>query len=281
MISIKEALALATKQLNPVSDSARLDAELILAHVLQKDRVFLYAQATDVLSPQPLAIYKALIDKRVNGTPIAYLIGYREFWSLELMVNENVLIPRPETELIVELCLKHLAKNQAMRVLDLGTGSGAIALALAFERPLWQVVAIDKSQEALKVANHNAQKIGLTNLELHRSHWFDQLDTLTTQAFDAIVSNPPYLASNDPHLQQGDVRFEPTQALVSGETGLDDLYHIALGSHSRLVPRGLLLLEHGYQQHLDVQAILNDLNYNDIQSFKDIHGHYRVTAGRR
>lgn len=281
MISIKEALALATKQLNPVSDSARLDAELILAHVLQKDRVFLYTQATDVLSPQPLAIYKALIDKRVSGTPIAYLIGYREFWSLELMVNENVLIPRPETELIVELCLNHLAKNQAMRVLDLGTGSGAIALALAFERPLWQVVAIDKSQEALKVANHNIQKIGLTNLELHRSHWFDQLDTLTTQAFDAIVSNPPYLASNDPHLQQGDVRFEPTQALVSGETGLDDLYHIALGSHSRLVPRGLLLLEHGYQQHLDVQAILNDLNYNDIQSFKDIHGHYRVTAGRR
>lgn len=278
MIDIKQALEQATEQLNSSSDTARLDAELLLMHALACSRVFLYAHSEDHLSPVQAQQYQQLLSERAKGTPLAYLTGTREFWSMPLRVTKDTLIPRPETELLVELALKLINNQDKSSILDLGTGSGTIALALASERPDWKIIACDKSPAAIKVARDNASHLKLTNVQFIFSDWFE---SIPTQQFNAIVSNPPYIAAQAPHLSQGDLRFEPQDALVSGTDGLDALRHIIEQASVRLIPGGWLLLEHGFNQGEAVINLLKQFGYQDIQCWQDWQGHDRVSGGQK
>ncbi|KTC87201.1 peptide chain release factor N(5)-glutamine methyltransferase [Legionella brunensis] len=279
MMEIKGALEYASAQLMSHSSSARLDAEVLLAHVLVKNRSFLYANPEAKLTHAQWQTFQRLVHQRLEGVPIAYLVGSREFWSLPLKVCEDTLIPRPETELLVELTLTLLTVNTKAHILDLGTGSGAIALACASERPQWQIMACDCSQGALQTAEENAARLGLTNVSFYHSNWFEKITS--KELFDAIVANPPYIAANDPHLKEGDVRFEPQLALVSGEDGLNALKHIIKHSLAWLKPGGILLLEHGFDQKSAVTSMLNDYGYMEIQCWQDCQGNDRVTGGKR
>lgn len=276
MINLHSALEEALRRLNPQNPDARLEAELLLGHLLNKNRAYLFAHPERTLTPAQLEHYNQLISQRAQGTPIAYLTGTREFWSLPLKVNEHTLIPRHETERLVELALELIPNNPQTRILDLGTGSGAIALALAKERPQWHINACDWSKEALVVAQENAQNLGIGNINFYHSNWFDNLPQ---SSYHAIVSNPPYIASQDPHLTQGDLRFEPLNALASGQDGLADLQYIIERSYRYLLPDGLLLLEHGYDQKNSVHAILKKMGYYNIRGWQDIQGHDRVSGG--
>lgn len=277
MIDIKRALSLAVSQLETYIDTARIDAEILLAHTLAKTRTYLYAHPEALLTKQQLLIFQQHVARRSLGTPVAHITGTREFWSLPLKVNNETLIPRPETELLVELMLSRLGHQANARILDLGTGSGAIALALAKERNDWQISACDCSEGALKTAEENALMLGLHNIHFYHSDWFEQIKTPAT--FHAIVSNPPYIAANDPHLNTGDLRFEPIMALVSGREGLTALEHIIKHSLARLEPDGLLLIEHGYDQKRAVTSMLDDYGYKLVQCWKDFQGHDRVSGG--
>jgi len=278
MISLKDALTLGTTTLDTSSTSARIDAELLLCHVLQVNRTYLYTHSEIQLNEPTLTAYHALIHARQHGTPIAYLTGSREFWSLPLQVSPATLIPRPETELLVEKTLDRVDKDYPARILDLGTGSGAIALALAHTCPKWHITACDKSAAAIEIAQHNAKQLQVTNVEFVCSDWFSAIREST---FDAIVSNPPYIAARDPHVTMGDLRFEPMDALVSGEDGLNSLRYIIKYSYNRLVAHGVLLLEHGYNQRQAVATLLKDSGYQQIQCWQDWQGHDRVSYGRR
>lgn len=277
MSDIKLSLEQATTRLTSTSPSARLDAELLLAKILHVSRAFFYAHPEQALTSIQSEQYQYLLTQRVAGTPIAYLIGTREFWSLPLLVSKDTLIPRPETELLVELTLSLLTDTSPATVLDLGTGSGAIALALASERPNWTLLACDKSQAAVNTARENATRLGLHNINVLRSDWFNEIPK---QRVNAIVSNPPYIAENDPHLSQGDVRFEPRSALVSGATGLDDLHYLIQYSQNWLLPNGLLLLEHGFEQGKAVTQMLKQYGYQQVQCWQDGQGLDRVSGGR-
>jgi release factor glutamine methyltransferase len=276
MIDIRSALAWALTVLNKEHDDARLDAEIILSTILSKNRTYLYTYPEHLLTEEHVAQYKKLLLQRAEGIPIAYLIGQREFWSLSLAVNQHTLIPRHETERLVELTLELLPSEPQLNILDLGTGSGAIALALASERPHWHLTACDKSIEALDIARANAKRLNITNVTFYCSDWFS---ALPSTHYHAIVSNPPYIAMNDSHLIQGDVRFEPISALVSGQDGLTDLQYIIAHSYDYLLPNGLIVLEHGYDQKSSIQAILNRLGYCNVQCWQDIAGHDRVSSG--
>ncbi|MBA2652364.1 MAG: peptide chain release factor N(5)-glutamine methyltransferase [Tatlockia sp.] len=278
MIEIKKALLQASNELIP-QESARLEAEILLAHVLMKTRSYLYTHPDALLSTEQWQAFKDLVKQRVNGLPIAYLTGTREFWSLPLKVCKDTLIPRPETELLVELTLDLLADNPQAQILELGTGSGAIALACAFERPAWQITAIDCSAAALKIAEENATRLGLTNINFCLSDWFASL--ATKKLFDAIITNPPYIAANDPHLLIGDLRFEPSLALVSGDDGLTAIQHIIQHSLERLKPGGLLLLEHGFDQKSVIRSMLNNYGYSQLQCWQDGQYKDRVSGGKR
>lgn len=278
MINIERALQLAINQLEPYTNTARLDAEILLAFIMTRNRTYLYAHPEAILSTQQLLIFEQLVARRSLGTPVAYLTGMREFWSLPLQVNEETLIPRPETELIVELTLQLMPNQPGMSILDLGTGSGAIALALAKERENWQIVASDYSLGALKTAIDNALKLHLHNISFLESNWFSKINE--PERFNAIVSNPPYIAANDPHLEKGDLRFEPSLALVSDNNGLSALEHIIKHSIERLEPDGLLLIEHGYTQKASVMSMLKEYGYTHVQSWQDIHGNDRVSGGK-
>ena len=278
MIDIKQALCQAINLLTPTSPSAQIDAEVLLAYTLNTSRTFIYAHPEKILENNQLIAYQEWVTKRREGIPIAYLIGSREFWSLALQISKDTLIPRPETELLVELSLSLLGDRSPVSLLDLGTGSGAIALALASERPDWQILASDISEAALAVAHHNATHLNLSNVRILCSDWFV---SLPHQSFNAILSNPPYIAANDPHLQQGDLRFEPQNALISGEDGLDALSHIIQQSQSRLLPGGLLLLEHGFQQKEAVTSLLNKYGYEKVHCWQDGQGLDRVSGGWR
>jgi len=258
-------------------DSARRDTEILLGHLLGKTRSWLYAWPEHVLSAAQLADYMALLDRRRAGVPVAYLTGEREFWSLSLRVTQATLIPRPETETLVEWALE-LALSPAAAVLDLGTGSGAIALALACDRPAWRVTAIDTSGAALAVAENNARRLCPGRIRCLQSDWFAALQD---ERFDLIVSNPPYVESDSPWLGSGDVRFEPRSALVAGSAGLDDLRQLAAAAPAHLLPGGWLLLEHGFQQGAAVRQLLVSAGFGEVATRRDLAGHERVTGGRR
>lgn len=276
-ITIKHALVWASTLLKETYDSAHLEAELLLAHIIAKSRVFLYTHPEYILNLHQTEQYQQIINKRASGIPFAYLTGTRDFWSLSLTVTQDTLIPRPETELLVELALQ-LINHPTAHLLDLGTGSGAIALALACEKPQWHLIASDKSQAALNIASKNANQLNLNNIQFFLSDWFQ---SIPQQPFNAIISNPPYIAELDNHLSQGDLRFEPKDALVSGVNGLDALVHIIENSYERLAPNGWLLLEHGYTQGQAVTETLKQFGYHDIQCWQDWQGHDRVSGGRK
>ena len=255
----------------------RHEAELLLCHVLGRDRAWLFAHATDTLDTGQVAAFEALLVRRLAGEPVAYLTGRRGFWTLELQVNADTLIPRPETELLVELALARLPVDLPTRVADLGTGSGAIALAIASERPQARAVATDASPGALAVARANALANALTNVEFRHGDW---LAPLAGEQFDVIVSNPPYIASGDPHLQQGDLRFEPATALSAGSDGLGDIRQIVAGAGHCLRAGGWLLLEHGLDQGAVVRDLFTVAGFVAVETARDLEERERVTLGR-
>jgi len=258
-------------------DDARHEAEQLLIHVLGVERAWLFAHATDTVDEDSRQRFELLLARRAEGHPLAYLLGRRGFWTLDLQVNTATLIPRPETELLVEQALARLPADDMVRVADMGTGSGAIALSIASERPLATVMATDLLGPALAVAVKNAQAHGLDNVWFRRGHWYAALGA---DRFDMIVSNPPYIAAGDPHLAQGDLRFEPPPALASGTDGLDAIREIIAGAHEHLVAGGWLLLEHGWDQGEAIRALLVQAGFDEAQTVQDMEQRDRVTLGR-
>ncbi|AZF51208.1 Peptide chain release factor N(5)-glutamine methyltransferase [Pseudomonas sp. R4-34-07] len=261
----------------PDSPTARLDAELLLAAALGKSRSYLHTWPEKIVSSEHALTFAGYLQRRRGGEPVAYILGQQGFWKLDLEVAPHTLIPRPDTELLVETALELLPATPA-QVLDLGTGSGAIALALASERPMWQVTAVDRVLEAVALAERNRQRLHLNNAVVLTSHWFGALQGDT---YDLIISNPPYIAANDPHLAAGDVRFEPASALVAGDDGLDDLRLIIKQAPAHLNAGGRLLLEHGYDQASAVRELLLSEGFEEVHSRIDLGGHERITLGRR
>ena len=276
MTNISTAIEQGFQQLKTLIPEPLFESELLLCKVLDKNRAYLYAHPEQVLEPHQLEQYQNFLDKRAQGVPLAYITGTRDFWTLTLKVNAHTLIPRHETELIVELILKLIENKPDKHVLDLGTGSGAIALAIAKERPSWHIDACDSSKDALQVAKDNAKSNQINNVQFYQSNWFEQLPN---QQYHAIVANPPYISPEDPHLKQGDVQFEPISALISSQEGMADLQCIVKQAPNWLLPAGLLLLEHGYEQKDPLTAILNRLGYIDVQCWQDLQGHDRVSGG--
>jgi release factor glutamine methyltransferase len=272
MAEVRQALASATAALGD-----RLEAELLLVHALGKPRSWLIAHADDELDSAHAAAFDALVKRRADGEPVAYITGRRGFWSLDLEVTPATLIPRPETELLVELALDRLPATGATRVADLGTGSGAIALAIARESRAAHVMATDASAEALVVAQRNAAAQRIANVTFAQGDW---LSPLHGQTFDVIVSNPPYIEADDPHLGQGDLRFEPMSALASGADGLDDIRRIVTDARTHLKPGGWLLIEHGWNQGAAVRALLEQGGYHDVFTAQDLEQRDRVTGAR-
>ncbi|KAF1723939.1 peptide chain release factor N(5)-glutamine methyltransferase [Pseudoxanthomonas japonensis] len=256
---------------------ARHEAEQLLLHVLGRDRAWLFAHGDDPLPASGAATLDAWLARRASGEPLAYLLGRRGFWTLDLQVSPATLIPRPETERLVELALERLPDDRPLRVADLGTGSGAIALALASERSLAQVVATDLSGDALRVAQANAETNRIANVAFRQGSW---LAPLAGQRFDLIASNPPYIADGDPHLMQGDLRYEPPAALSSGADGLDAIREIVATAPAYLLPGGWLLLEHGWDQGEAIRALLLAAGFVDVATETDIEQRDRVTLGR-
>jgi release factor glutamine methyltransferase len=273
MPELRQVLAAATQRLGD-----RAEAELLLLHVLQKPRSWLFTHADEVLEMDVQTAFSALLDRRAAGEPVAYLVGHRGFWTLDLEVTPATLIPRPETELLVELALQRLPPGFSGQVADLGTGSGAIALAIASERPQAQVVATDASGAALEVARRNAQRHAITNVGFVQGDW---LAPLADRRFDLIASNPPYIEAADPHLARGDLRFEPASALASGRDGLDDIRRIVDGARHHLAPGGWLLFEHGWNQGNVAHALLRDAGYAEVFTAQDLEQRDRVSGGRR
>ena len=277
MTTLAQALKQATCQLQ-MHDQARLDAEVLLAHVLNRPRVYLHTWPEAELSKEQEAQFSDMIRQRAAGQPVAYLTGQREFWSLNFAVTPDSLIPRPETELLVERTLALLTENKTLRVADLGTGSGAVAIALAHERRHWRLVAIDQSLECVKLAQGNARRLNVDNLCIINADWST---ALADRSFDAIVSNPPYIADQDPHLQQGDVCFEPASALTAGPQGLDELRCLIKDAPRVLVPGGWIVLEHGMNQATSIRKLLNDMAFTNIATTRDLAGLERVSCAQK
>ena len=311
--SIKSALASATVLLK--TEEATLEAQLLLQQVLNVNRAWLISHQNYALQPNIHAVFEALLKRRLNGEPIAYILGVREFYGLKLKVTPDTLIPRPDTETLVEAALEKIpshpsfprkresmlnlyqkadsrfrgsdepknfaVENNSFCILDLGAGTGAIALAIAKHRPQAQITALDASQAALNIAIENAQNLNIPNVKFILSDWFSNLKTNSeNEKFDVIASNPPYIEDSDLHLQQGDLRFEPLSALASGAEGLDAIRHIIKDAPSHLNPHGWLMLEHGYNQASKVAALLEQTGFSDISHAKDLSGIERVTIGR-
>ncbi len=272
MASIAQLLAEADL---PESPSARLDAELLLAAALGKSRSYLHTWPEREPSVAEREGFNAAVQRRRSGEPVAYILGRQGFWNLDLEVAPDTLIPRADTELLVETALSLLPATP-LSVLDLGTGSGAIALVLASERPAWQVTGVDRIAAAVSLAERNRQRLRLANVRFSQSSWFAALNA---ESFELIVSNPPYIASADPHLQQGDVRFEPASALVAGEDGLADILSIISGAPEHLRVAGWLLLEHGFEQAEAVRGLLSERGFSNVASRRDLAGHERVSLG--
>jgi release factor glutamine methyltransferase len=273
MASIESLLASAEL---PESPTPSLDAELLLAHALGKPRSYLHTWPERELEASQLERYLAAIVRRQAGEPVAYILGQQGFWSLELEVASHTLIPRPDTELLVETVLALLPATPAA-LLDLGTGTGAIALALACERPAWRLTGVDRVPEAVALAERNRARLKLSNANFAESHWFS---ALAGQRYQLIVSNPPYIAANDRHLAEGDVRFEPSSALVAGADGLDDIRLIIEQAPGYLEAGGWLLLEHGFDQAAVVRGLLGERGFSAVESRRDLGSHERISLGR-
>ena len=276
-MQIAEALKQARQQLT-ASDSARLDAELLLCHSLDCERSRLYAHPEAELDLPVSEQFFDLVAERARGRPVAHLIETKEFWSMRLQVTPDTLIPRPETELLVETALALIPLKQPCSILDLGTGSGAIALAIASERPLASVMATDCSGAALQVARYNAKQLAISNVSFLQADWFGFVHATK---YDVIVSNPPYICANDPHLQHGDVQFESRRALVAANNGLGDIEEIISDAQTYLNAGGYLLIEHGYRQAKAVRQLFNLGTYVDIGTLADYAGQERLTLGRK
>jgi release factor glutamine methyltransferase len=279
MMNIKTALSEAITLLK--SDEAALEAQLLLQHLLNVNRAWLITHQNDALEANIHAAYRALINRRANGEPISYILGYREFYGLKFKVTPDTLIPRPDTETLVDAALEKIEPHLPLSICDLGTGTGAIALAIAKNRPNAQVTAVDFCNKALYVARQNAQDLNILNCQFLQSDWLSALKLNGhNQQFDVIVSNPPYIESNDKHLQQGDLRFEPLSALASGKDGLDDIRSIVAQAKNHLKPSGWLMLEHGYNQAESVAGLLKSAGFSEISHALDLAGIQRVTIGR-
>jgi len=266
-----------TTQLKMNSDEAKFETQLLLQHALKVNRAWLVAHAFDAIQDNLYEAFDMLLKRRLKGEPIAYILGYREFFGLPLKVSAHTLIPRSDTETLVESALDKIQLHSSNLVLDLGTGSGAIALAIAKHRPNAQVTAVDASQAALAIAIENTLHLNIKNVHFELSNWFSALNN---QKFDVIVSNPPYIEANDAHLKQGDLRFEPLSALASGADGLQDIRIIISQAPQYLNPQGWLLLEHGYNQAVQVAALLKQAGFSQISHAQDLAGINRVTLGK-
>lgn len=258
-------------------ESARAEAEILIGEALGRDRAWLFAHAEYTLAPEERDRFLALLQRRRDGVPIAHILGRRGFWSLDLLVSADTLVPRPETELLVELALERMPRELPARMLDLGTGTGAIALAIASERQHARVTGVDASAAALDVARKNAARNALTHVRLMRSDWYS---ALVGERFDLIASNPPYIADDDPHLRQGDLRFEPRSALASGADGLDAIRIIVRETPMHLERGGWLLIEHGWDQGEAVRALFAAAGFAGVETIRDLEQRERVTLGQ-
>ena len=280
MATIKQLLADGAHALvdsESENDSARLDAEILLALTLQKPRTWLYTWPEHIPSLPEQHMYLDLLRRRQSGEPVAYLTHRREFFGLELKINHHVLVPRPETETLVQCVLDVLADNSAARIADLGTGSGAVALALASQKTQARIVATDASSDALALARENAERLGIDNVTFMAGDWLVPLSGLT---FDLIASNPPYIAEDDPHLSRDGVRFEPKPALVSGKDGLDAIRQLVTESPACLETGGWLMIEHGFDQGEAVRGLFTEVGFIDVVTHRDLGGNERVTIGK-
>lgn len=278
MTTVNELLQQSAANLAAVSESPQLDAEILLAHVLQLSRLRLRMESDLVVSPEQQTQFTQFINRRLAREPIAYLIGRKEFWSLELEVNQHTLVPRPETELLVETALQLFPKDSVIKAVDLGTGSGAIAIALASERPHWQIDAVDISQNALTLASKNAQRLGFAHISFYAGNW---CTALPSGKYDLVVSNPPYITEEEWPAYAAALAAEPARALLSGKDGLDDIRQIAAAATTRLQQGGYLLMEHGEAQGALVRNILIDNGYQHVRTLVDLAGKDRVTMGTK
>jgi release factor glutamine methyltransferase len=276
-MNIQQTLRQASTALAGSSPSASLDAQVLLTHVLDCNSAHLAAWPEKALNEEQTAQFQQLIQRRLQGAPVAHLTGQREFWSLSFSVDNSTLIPRPETETLVEYILEKFNHRKNLKLLDMGTGTGAIAISLAKEKNSWSIYASDISESALALASHNNDH-HQTGITLLKSDWFSNI---TQNNFDIIVSNPPYIAADDPHLQQGDVRFEPQSALTSGKTGMDAIEHICRHAKDFLSENGCLIMEHGYNQKQQVADCFSKNGFKEIEQKQDLSGHTRMTSGKK
>lgn len=275
-MSIGDLLNEAKKALDETSESPSLDAQVLLQTLLDQRKAWIMSHKEFVVNQKSTQIYRDWIKRRIQGEPIAHILGYKEFWSIELTVNENVLIPRPETELLVERALDKIPIDARWRIADLGTGSGAIALAIAKERPHCNVIATDISEPSLDLARLNAQRLGLSKIEFLFSHWYENLN----ETFDLVISNPPYISTQDKeNLDLLQLQYEPYEALYSGPVGLDALEHIITNAGDYLNTRAWLIVEHGFDQQSAVHQLFKQAGFTGIKNSVDLSGHPRVTEG--
>ena len=275
-LTLEQAIAAGADLLASSSESAKLDAQVLLLHILQKPRSYLFTWPEHVLSNEQQSQFNVFLQRRLKGEPVAHITGLREFWSLSLEVNATTLIPRPDTETLVE-CALNMAMPDTAKVLDLGTGTGAIALALGSEMPSWQIVAVDRVTEAVALANKNKQRLGINNVHVKQSNWFSALQG---ERFNLIVTNPPYIEQDDIHLNQGDVRFEPLSALVADDAGMSDIKQIITQSRDYLLSSGYLLIEHGFEQAEAVRHLFKEMAFINIKTVKDFGNNDRVTLAQ-
>ncbi|MBB1345326.1 MULTISPECIES: peptide chain release factor N(5)-glutamine methyltransferase [Pseudoalteromonas] len=271
--TLEQAIAAGADLLALSSESAKLDAQVLLLHILQKPRSYLFTWPEHALSDEQQSQFNVFIQRRLKGEPVAHITGLREFWSLSLEVNATTLIPRPDTETLVEQALE-IALPATAKVLDLGTGTGAIALALGSEMPNWQITAVDRVSDAVALATRNQQRLAINNVHVKQSNWFSELHG---EKFNLIVTNPPYIESSDIHLNQGDVRFEPLSALVADDCGMSDIKQIITQSRDYLSSNGYLLIEHGFEQGEAVRHFFEKMAFVNIKTVKDLGNNDRVT----
>ena len=277
-MNIQQALQYAVQNISNTSPSANLDAQILLSYILNCNRAHLIAWPEKELSLQQIDSFQELIKQRQQGSPVAHLTGQREFWSLNFKVNNSTLIPRPETETLIEFILDKFGERKELTVLDMGTGTGAIAITLSSEKPDWKITASDISTAAITLAKENSIILNTKNITFLQSDWFTKIPQ---QTFDLIVSNPPYISIDDPHLAEGDIRFEPKSALTSGKTGMDDIDHLCLQAQNYLAKNGWLIVEHGYNQKSVVADCFTRNEYKNVSQRNDLAGHCRMTAGNK